>query len=228
MARKYTNAFALSLVGVVFFITAAFTWPWEGNQTQQKPQSNSEAPSKSETSVSPPIKAVRKEKLRIQKSQRAVSVAPKKEIKEQQSEDASNGESEDERDGKEDREVARLKRKINEITRMNQAVRTQNQAQTIEIQKIVENARAHQQILQNLEILKSNTTYQPSQTDELLRQQKIRLIQEQTNNNLNAIQSFKPLPMVATPVIISNAQPSQISPQPPELHKVFEPEKNNH
>jgi len=82
---------------------------------------------------------------------------------------------------------------IQDIIRINKGLKLQYRAQAVQLQRISEQARIHQKILANLESAKRvRSVSVPSGTSELIRQEKIRLIRDQTQENYEFIESLDP------------------------------------
>ncbi len=83
--------------------------------------------------------------------------------------------------------VARIQTQIQEMLRVNEGLKRQYRSQAADIQKVMEQAKIHQQILKGLDELKDKKVKQPApqvfDAKEVLRQEKIRLIEEQTQMN---------------------------------------------
>ena len=89
-------------------------------------------------------------------------------------------------------DVNAVRRDLQAIVAINQSLRTQQYAQIAEIQKITEQARAHQKLLQSLGP-KMNPVKPPAaiDIDEILRLEKIRLIQEQARRNREELEKIQ-------------------------------------
>lgn len=103
-------------------------------------------------------------------------------------------------DSKNPNDLESLKKQIQLILKMNEAVKVKNKAQALEVQKIVEQARIDQAILGTLETPDQTEVFKTDRTAELLRQEKIRLIREQSLQNFNTLQNINPLPVVSKPL----------------------------
>lgn len=84
--------------------------------------------------------------------------------------------------------VAEIQRQLQDIIRIHQSLQAQNASRIAEIQRITEQTRAHQQILQSLQTTQQlQRAQQSTAVDNILRQQKILAIQEQTLKNRAAL-----------------------------------------
>ncbi len=103
-------------------------------------------------------------------------------------------------DSKNPQEIENLKKQIQQILQINEKVKAKNEAQVQEVKRIIEQARIDQQILAKIETQDASKAFKKDMTNELLRQEKIRLIQEQSLRNINALQNINPLPAVSKPM----------------------------
>ena len=190
---------------VAFFLLTAFTWPWEQGQTQKGAPSGKSA----QTGKNPSVGSSASKSGRQSKANEEFA--------------ASNGGE------KKDEQIQALENQINGILKMNEVVKAQNQNQAAEIQRIVEQARIHKQILQSLAAAQNKPAYRPDDAAALLQQEKIRLIQEQTLRSLNAIQNFKPAlaPVLANPQVVQDIQRVRAMQQAQESLRVVEQTKNS-
>jgi hypothetical protein len=84
-------------------------------------------------------------------------------------------------------DVAQLQSQIETILQMNETVKPVYQGNAVEMQKISEQALIHQRILKSLDTQRTASVPQSSDIDEVIRLEKIRLIQEQTLHNRQAV-----------------------------------------
>ena len=186
----------------VFVLTAglsfAFTWPWEvpKKATQPKMPQQQEQPEKKEskpwwatpqkeekkrsTSAGgataatlprvnvPKIPKVYKPPYRIVKGS---SIAARRPV---------------------DTSITKIQSQIQQIIRLNANLKTQYQGQADQIQRITKQARIHQQILNKLETARTVPVNQGGAVeDDFVRQEKIRLIQEETEKNHNFLEQLE-------------------------------------
>ena len=100
-----------------------------------------------------------------------------------------------------------LQKQIHEILKADETVKVKNQAQALEVKRIIDQARMDQEILRKMEEAKGKEGYPTDQTAELLRQEKIRLIREQNIGNWTALQNLNPPPGVSKATSEENATP---------------------
>src|SRR5205085_2157544 len=86
--------------------------------------------------------------------------------------------------------VADVQSQIQSIIELNKRTRPAYSSQAAQIQKISEQALIHQKILETLQSRKTVPASNPADIDEVIRLEKIRLIQEQTLRNREAVQSL--------------------------------------
>lgn len=79
--------------------------------------------------------------------------------------------------------VKQIEDQLNEILTVNENLKKLYAEHVAEIQRVTEEARIHKQILQSLEAVKAAKNPISADTQELLRQEKIRLIQQETDKN---------------------------------------------
>lgn len=79
-------------------------------------------------------------------------------------------------------DARRVQKQINEIIKVHEQLKSQYQEQAAEIQRITEQAKIHQRILRDLEEERMKRTDVPD-TKEILRQEKIRVIIQETQKN---------------------------------------------
>ncbi len=87
-----------------------------------------------------------------------------------------------------DLEVVKIQKQINEIIDANEKFKTLQQSQTDQIRQITEQAQMHRKMLQELEDKnKSSRELKTSDVDEILRQEKMRIIENETEKNKNLL-----------------------------------------
>ncbi len=90
-----------------------------------------------------------------------------------------------------DNSILKIQQQIKEIIKLNDTLKLRYADRAAEIQRISEQARIHQHILEQLQkIPKSRPTVSAVDTDEILRQEKIRLIRDETKKNHQLIQNL--------------------------------------
>ena len=95
-------------------------------------------------------------------------------------------------------DIAGTQKQIDEILRLHEQIKKVSQSQALEIQRITDQASIHKKILQDLQktgVADVRKKYLAKDAAELLRQEKIRLIQEQTLQNRNWIERVSPQPV---------------------------------
>lgn len=99
--------------------------------------------------------------------------------------------------------VLRLQQQINEILMLNESIKEQFKAQSAEIQRISKIARLHKKILEDLTVPPNKEReLKLSDAEEILRQEKLRLIQKETERNkafLDNLQHAEETPGQGTP-----------------------------
>jgi hypothetical protein len=94
-----------------------------------------------------------------------------------------------------DTSVVNIQNQIKEIIRINESLKANEQRHLAEIQRIMDQARVHQRILEELRAAKGTKgKAKPSEAEELLRQEKLRLIQEETEKNKKFIEGLEQIP----------------------------------
>ena len=161
------------------FIFLGFTWPWSESDSNSSPNPNSKIPASN--SKSPPAKPSPARKSSAQK-QKGEPVKKKQE---------------------DNKELEALQSEIAGMLKINETLKPLKQVQAAEIQRITEQAQIHQRILRNLQTV--SPVYQVTDTDRLLRQEKIRLIQEQTLRNRQVLSQIAPAAVSPPTVNTGNA-----------------------
>ena len=91
-----------------------------------------------------------------------------------------------------DPEVVRIRQQIQDIIKINDEIKGKYNNQSAEIQRISEQAQIHQRILTDLETAKNvKRTYTPTDATEIVRQEKLRLIEDQTKRNKRTMEKIK-------------------------------------
>ncbi len=87
-----------------------------------------------------------------------------------------------------DLEVVKIQKQINEIIDANEKFKSLQQSQTDQIRQITEQAQMHRRMLQELEEKnRSSRELKTSDVDEILRQEKMRIIENETEKNKNLL-----------------------------------------
>ena len=212
MKRK----FFLCLFMAILFPRMAFAWPWDPKPKLPQPQS-SDSRDSADTETQADLEPL------TGKTEESTDTTDQTKVWDVK------------RTGKKkisDAEMGKLKEKIQQVIHANAFVKAQNVAQAAEIQRIIEQARVHEQILKSLENSPRNKIYKANDANELLRQEKIRLIQEQTLRNINVIQSFNPPPAVssgpASVQAVQDLQRAQQMQRTQEIIRTIDQTKNSH
>lgn len=89
--------------------------------------------------------------------------------------------------------VAEIHQELADIIRVHQSLQVQYRGQVREIQRITDQARAHQKLLKDLETIRhaQEATRAAKTLDDLVRLEKIRLIQEQTHQNRTRLKEIQ-------------------------------------
>ncbi len=89
--------------------------------------------------------------------------------------------------------IDRIRQQISDIIRINEELKMRNQGQIAEIQRISDQARVHQQILASLEATPSGEKKElkSSDAEAILKQEKIRLIGDETEKNHQLMDKLK-------------------------------------
>jgi hypothetical protein len=165
---------------------AAYTWPFDGKK--DKAESGKPAPKAGSKPEAPALKT----KDATEKAPDWQEVKVPAERTRRLNKAAQINQDVQTREIMQRRQVADVNRQIQEIIRINENMKTSQRAQAAEVQRISEQARIHQQILQDLENAKrSRNTVQAGDVSEILRQEKIRLIREQTERNRQVMENLE-------------------------------------
>ncbi len=87
--------------------------------------------------------------------------------------------------------ILNLQKQISDIIKLNESIKASQRGQVTEIQKIIDQARIHQRILTELKEGEEKGEVKPADAEALLRQEKVRLIQEQTEQNKEFIDEIE-------------------------------------
>lgn len=89
--------------------------------------------------------------------------------------------------------VIEIQKELEQIVQIHRSLEAQHRAQIMEIQRITEQARAHQKLLKDLSAQKARVTASAPapDIDEAVRLQKIRLIQEKARENRKALEEIQ-------------------------------------
>jgi hypothetical protein len=88
--------------------------------------------------------------------------------------------------------IAEIQQELQNIAQIHRSLQYQHYNQIQEIQRITEQARAHQQLLKNLSTSRTSaTTTYGIDLEEVLRREKIRLIQEQAHQNRAVLEGLQ-------------------------------------
>lgn len=90
-------------------------------------------------------------------------------------------------------EILRIQKQIHDIIKLNDTLKAQYSDQAAEIQKISEQAKIHQKILQDLE--KTKSEMKTTNSESMIVQEKVKLIRKETETNrkfLNTLQTTTP------------------------------------
>ena len=90
--------------------------------------------------------------------------------------------------------LTEVQNQIKDVIELNQKTRPVYRSQAIEVQKIRDQAVIHQKILQDMQARRTVPSVNPSDIDEMIRLEKIRLIQEQTLRDRETVQTLSANP----------------------------------
>lgn len=119
-------------------------------------------------------------------------------------------------------DVVEIQRELQKILEIHRTLQIQHQDQIREIQRITEQARAHQKLLKTLEASRVARTTAPVDLDDFVRLEKIRLIEKEAQKNRASIEEMqkkaeegekpkKKAEESATPVPAENPKPKKKS-----------------
>ncbi|HTL48603.1 MAG TPA: hypothetical protein VL688_11150 [Verrucomicrobiae bacterium] len=90
-----------------------------------------------------------------------------------------------------DLQVIRIQKQISEIIRANEKIKQARQAQIAQIEQITDQAKIHRKLLEEIQEKKKDAGEVKSEdVDEILRQEKMRLIGQETEKNKATVDSF--------------------------------------
>ncbi len=214
---KLINRIAPALtLSAMFFLTTAFTWPWDApqanqgqpNQDENKDKSSTVAPARlqqteREVTVTPVNKpkrsaaaaafagpagiqprAISDDKSRVAAPRKQVAIPT---IKPERA-DASAGTGAG--TGAPEVQAAAVQSQLDSMMRVNDSLKNNYGQQAAEVQRISDQAKIHQRILTQLSTAPAQPVYSKNDSQELLRQEKIRLIREQTERNRQVLESL--------------------------------------
>jgi len=87
--------------------------------------------------------------------------------------------------------ILNLQKQISDIIKLNESIKASQQAQVGEVQRIIEQARIHQRILTELKEGEGKEEVKSSDAEVLLKQEKVRLIQNETEKNKEFIEEIE-------------------------------------
>ncbi|MBI3314289.1 MAG: hypothetical protein HYZ83_08650 [Candidatus Omnitrophica bacterium] len=91
-----------------------------------------------------------------------------------------------------DPNVTKLQKEIQDIIKLNEELKNRYKSQALEIQRISEQAKIHQKILEEMnEASRKTPVLKPQDTEELLKQEKLRMIRQETEANQNFIEGLQ-------------------------------------
>lgn len=99
--------------------------------------------------------------------------------------------------------VPQIRQEIQKIFELNNKIKNVQSGRSVQLQRVQEQARIHQKILNELEVSQKQTAGQKSsEKNTLLAQEKLRIIHEETQRNTQAIEALKgaPAETVSNPV----------------------------
>ncbi|MBI3306352.1 MAG: hypothetical protein HYZ84_00895 [Candidatus Omnitrophica bacterium] len=94
-----------------------------------------------------------------------------------------------------DPSMNRIQKEIQEVIKLNEELKSRYKSQAAEIQRISEQARIHQKILQDMnQMPRKVPVIKPQDTEELLKQEKLRVIEQDTEASRKFIEDLKNAP----------------------------------
>lgn len=90
-----------------------------------------------------------------------------------------------------DPEIIRIRKQIQDIMKINEDLKASYAGQAAEIQRVSEQAKIHQRILQDLEVAKKQQQAARPTSEAFLNQEKIRLIQKETEKNRKFLETLQ-------------------------------------
>lgn len=178
---------------IISMLSLAFQWPWDVQQQAQAKKKSSQTSSSPKDEVKEAIQ-----------STKSTTGTPVKISTQNQKGKAGGpsllkgaGETDFAKDeasvsSKNAAEIGELQKRIENIIKVNESLKAASGPQAKDIAEISDQARAHQKILTQLNAPNNVVpAYRASDAGEVLRQEKLRLIQDQTQKNQNAIETIK-------------------------------------
>ncbi len=100
--------------------------------------------------------------------------------------------------------VPQIRQEIQKILDLNKKIKNVQSGRSSQLQRVQEQARIHQKILNELEVSQKQTAGQrASSKNALLSQEKLRIIHEETQRNAKAIDDLKETPAESVPMPIN-------------------------
>jgi len=94
--------------------------------------------------------------------------------------------------------VPQIRQEIQKIFELNNKIKNVQSGRSIQLQRVQEQARIHQKILNELEVSQKQTAGQKSsEKNTLLAQEKLRIIHEETQRNVQSLEALKEAPAAA-------------------------------
>jgi hypothetical protein len=91
--------------------------------------------------------------------------------------------------------VPQIRQEIQQIFELNKKIKNVQSGRSVQLQRVQEQARIHQKILNELEVTQKQAAGQKaSEKNTLLAQEKLRIIHEETQRNAQAIEDLKEIP----------------------------------
>lgn len=90
-----------------------------------------------------------------------------------------------------DPSIIEVQKQLAEIIEIQKSLRIQRDQQVAEIQTIMDQARAHQKLLEELKQMRERPVEAKTQIDEAIRREKIQLIEQQAIKNQAALEKYK-------------------------------------
>lgn len=173
--RRINRQFFLCFL-MMLATSTVFAWPWGKSPDDKK-----------EKSSTPAAVQINQKKLTAKIPQQ-ISKGQKNAVKMASSAEVKN--------------LAQTQQQINEILRIQKTLKGMTQKDRVEVQRINESARLHQRILKGIGKSPAGT-YKPVDAQEILRQEKIRLIQEETLKNRSILENMRKKSSIAKPLNVS-------------------------
>ncbi len=175
MMSKKTEISLLIFVMILSFLSVAAWWDW--NKEKKKESAPRPAPTQSAPDKTVlPDENIPPEFLPLKKN--------KKEIQEQNADDTE----------RQREEVTRIQTELKDVISRTRLLQDQVKDNRVEIQKILDRAKIHEQILKNITVPRPVPARQPMDADEIVRREKLRLIAleaSKTQDQLRTIQQAR-------------------------------------